>query len=86
MDPYGIVFNKFALENAKSYLPYLITFLDKKLDLFILSSIIYKIITGHKPFPELNKLDNKEDIKKQYIKGRFPTLNNIIGGYIIYKY
>ena len=60
-------------------------FRSKKSDLFVLGSAIYKIMTGHKPFPKLNELDNKEDIERQYIEGRFPTLNNIIGGYIVYK-
>ena len=86
MDLYSAVFNRFALENVKSYLPCPTTFLNEKLDLFTLSSAIYKIITGHKPFPELNELDNEEDIKRRYMEGWFPILNDIMGGYIVYKY
>jgi len=55
------------------------------LDLFALGSAIYKIMTSYKPFLELNKLDDKEDIKRQYIEGRFPMLDDVINRYIVYK-
>ena len=86
MDLYGAVFNGFALENAKFYLLCLTTLLNEKLDFFILGSTIYKIMTGYKIFLKLNEFDNKEDIKRQYIEGRFFVFNNVIGGYIVYKY
>lgn len=85
MDPYGVVFNGFALENAKSYLPRPTTFSDEKSDLFALGSAIYEIMTGHEPFPELNELDDEEDIERRYMEGRFPALDDVMGEYIVYK-
>ena len=86
INPYGVVFNGFALENAKSYLPRLINFSDEKSDLFTPSSAIYEIMTGHEPFPELNELDDEEDIERRYMEGRFPALDDVMGGYLVYKY
>lgn len=85
VDPHGVTFNGFALENVKSYLPRPSTHSDQKSDLFALGTAIYEIMTGHEPFPDLDELEDEEEIEKRYIKGRFPVLDDVLGGHIIYK-
>ncbi|KAI9791930.1 MAG: hypothetical protein M1835_008166 [Candelina submexicana] len=85
VDPGGVIFNGFALENVKAYLPRPSTYSDEKSDLFALGTAIYEIMTSHEPFPDLNEFDDEEEIEKRYIEGRFPVVDNVLGGDVIYK-
>ncbi|KAK7177335.1 serine threonine-protein kinase [Paraphaeosphaeria sporulosa] len=85
IDQNGTLFNGHALENVKSYLPRPSTRSDAKSDLFALGTAIFEIMVGHEPFPELDELDDEEEIEKRYIKGRFPALDGVLGGQVIHK-
>ncbi|KAF2002136.1 kinase-like protein [Amniculicola lignicola CBS 123094] len=85
VDHDGVLFNGHALESAKSYLPRPSTGSDERSDLFALGSAIYEIMVGHEPFPELDELDDEEEIEKRYLNGQFPALNGVLGGYVIQK-
>ncbi|KAK0109248.1 hypothetical protein ONS96_003070 [Cadophora gregata f. sp. sojae] len=64
-------------ENVKSSMPRSDpNYADKKTDIFALGSAIYYIIEGHEPFPELNSLDDDDELEiiSRYSSGRFPPL------------
>ena len=42
-------------------------------DLFALGSAIYFIMIGHEIFPELDSLDDEEEIESRFRNGNFPT-------------
>ena len=42
-------------------------------------------MTGHEPFPDLDEIDDEEEIERRYIEGRFPVLDDVLAGQIIYK-
>ncbi|KUJ07329.1 serine/threonine protein kinase [Mollisia scopiformis] len=75
----------FALENSKSFLPRSANHSDQKFDLFALGTAIYEIMSGYEPFPDLDGIDNEEEIERRYIKGQFPVLDDVLAGQIIYK-
>jgi serine/threonine protein kinase len=85
VDQDGVLFNGDALESAKSYLPRQSSNSNESSDLFALGSAIYEIMVGHEPFPELDELDDEEEIEKRYLNGQFPALHGIPGGHIIQK-
>lgn len=85
IDPKGVVWNGYALESAKSYLPHPSDHSDKNSDLFALGSAIYEIIVGHEPFPELNEPDDEDEIEKRYRNNHFPSVDGVLGGSSIYK-
>jgi serine/threonine protein kinase len=85
VDQDGRRFNRYALESAKSFLPRPSTRSDESSDLFALGSAMYEIMAGHEPFPELDELDDEEEIERRYIDGRFPALDGVLGGHVIYK-
>jgi serine/threonine protein kinase len=85
VDHDGVLFNGNALESAKSYLPRPSTSSNEMSDLFALGSAVYEILVGHAPFPELDELDDEEEIEKRYVDGRFPVLGEVLGGHIIQK-
>jgi hypothetical protein len=61
---------------------------DQKTDIFALESAVYYIITGYKPFPELDSFDDDDEaeIVARYRSGRFPGLDIYFGGRIVYNY
>lgn len=85
VDQNGTLFNGHALENVKAYLPRPPTSSDEMSDLFALGSAIYETMTSHEPLPELDELDDEEEIEKRYTEGQFPALDGVFGGHIIYK-
>jgi serine/threonine protein kinase len=75
-----------ASENAESFMPRH----DKdsasvKTDIFALGSTIYHIVTGHRPFPELNTIDDEAEFLNRYQAGHFPPLEAKLGGEVILK-
>ena len=88
VDPKGVTFNGFALENAKSFLPRSPTSIsNKKSDLFALGTAIYETMTGHEPFPELDENNDQDEaeIEKRYTEQNFPVLDHILGNNVIQK-
>lgn len=85
VDENGVLSNGHALENVKSYLPRPSTHSDKRSDLFALGSAIFEILAGHEPFPDLDELDDEEEIEKRYMEGQFPALDGVLGGNIVYQ-
>jgi hypothetical protein len=85
LDPHGPTLNGFALEHCKSFLPRPSDGWDQKSDLFALGTAIYEIMTGHETFPDLDDIDDEEEIEKRYKERKFPVLNDILGGHIIFK-
>ena len=74
-----------ALENPKSFLPRPADRSDRISDLFALGTAIYEIVTGHEPYPDLDELDDEEEIEKRYEGGQFPDLDDVLGGQIIQR-
>ncbi|KAE8354767.1 kinase-like domain-containing protein [Aspergillus coremiiformis] len=61
-------------ECSKSYMPRCHgDFACVKTDLFALGSAIYFIMTGHEVFPELDSLDDDEEILSRFQNGIFPV-------------
>jgi serine/threonine protein kinase len=66
--------NGLARECTKSFLPRVNgDYADVKTDLFALGSAIYFIMMGHEVFPELDSLDDDEEIESRFRNGHFPT-------------
>lgn len=55
-------------------------FADIKTDIFALGSTIYHIITGHRPFPEYDTIDDEAKFEELYRKGHFLRLDAGVGG------
>ena len=53
--------------------------------MFALGSAFYEIIIGHAPFPELDELDDEEEIERRFRDGQFPSTKDILCGEIILK-
>ncbi|GIK05061.1 hypothetical protein Aspvir_009160 [Aspergillus viridinutans] len=61
-------------ECSKSFMPRAHgDYADVKTDIFALGSAIYFIITGHEVFPELDSLEDDEEIASRFQNGQFPT-------------
>jgi serine/threonine protein kinase len=84
-DPDGAIWNGQALENVKAYLPRPSNHSDESSDLFALGSAIYEIMVGHEPFPELDELDDEDEIEERYQDKRFPSVDSVVGGDIILR-
>lgn len=73
-----------ALENAESFMPRCDKeFADVKTDIFALGSTIYHIITGHRPFPRYDTIDDETTFEELYRKGEFPLLGAGVGGGVV---
>lgn len=75
-----------ASENAESFMPrpdYRLA--DIKTDLFALGSTIYYIMTGHRPFPELDTIRDEKKISESYQQKRFPPLDPDAGGKVVHN-
>ncbi|KAI9822030.1 MAG: hypothetical protein M1832_003202 [Thelocarpon impressellum] len=59
--------------------------LGRESDLFALGTTIYDIMVGHEPFPDLDNVDDQEEIEKRYIAGQFPTVDGVLAGDVIRK-
>jgi serine/threonine protein kinase len=72
-----------ASENAESFMPRCNKeFADVKTDIFALGSTIYHIITGHRPFPQYDTIDDETKFEELYRKGHFPPLDGVGGGVV----
>ncbi|MCJ1312648.1 hypothetical protein MMC25_006323 [Agyrium rufum] len=73
-----------AAENADSFMPREDrNFADIKTDIFALGSTIFYIMAGHRPFPQLDTIDDEVEIENQFKKGHFPFLAECIAGIVI---
>ncbi|KAI9848549.1 MAG: hypothetical protein M1837_007218 [Sclerophora amabilis] len=75
-----------ASENAESFMPRCDKeFADVKTDIFALGSTIYRIITGHRPFPQYDTIDDEAKFEELYEKGHWPPLDPGIGGEVVHN-
>lgn len=58
---------------------------DVKTDTFALGSTIYYIVTGHRPFPQLHTIDDEAEFLCRFREGRFPDLEEEVGGETVRK-
>ena len=73
-----------ASENAESFMPRGDKeFADVKTDIFALGSTIYHIMTGHRPFPQYDTIDDEAKFEELYRKGHFPPLDVGVGGEVV---
>lgn len=75
-----------ASEKAESFMPRCDKeFADIKTDLFALGSTIYHIITGHRPFPQYDTIDDEAKFEELYREGHFPPLDAGVGGDVVWN-
>jgi serine/threonine protein kinase len=71
-------------ENAESFMPrHDKDFASVKTDIFALGSTIYHIVKGHRPFPELDTIDDEDEIWRRYQQGQYPPLEAVLAGEVI---
>ncbi|CAI6335551.1 unnamed protein product [Periconia digitata] len=58
---------------------------DRKTDIFAFGTALYFIMTGHSPFPNLDTIDDEDEIRRQYEQCEFPCIAPYQGGEVIYK-
>ena len=76
----------FAKENVKSFMPRTDNdFADKKTDIFALGSALHYLMEGHEPFPELNSIDDEEEIKRRFVTCQFPKLQSRLMNRVIHR-
>ena len=49
-------------------------------DLLALGSTVYRIVTGHRPFLELDTIRDEAEFLRRYREGCFPPLDAVLGG------
>ena len=65
-----------SVENTKSFMPRLDSdHADWKTEIFALGSTFYYLMEGHQPYPELDSLDDEEEIVARFSNGRFPDID-----------
>lgn len=73
-----------ASENAESFMPrHDKEYADFKTDIFALGSTIYFIMTGHRPYPEYDTIDDETKFEELYLKADFPPLDVRLGGNVV---
>lgn len=73
-----------ASENAESFMPRDDREIaDVKTDMFALGSTIYHIVTGQRPFPQYDTIDDETKFGELYLKGQFPLLEARLGGDVV---
>ncbi|KAF1918357.1 kinase-like domain-containing protein [Ampelomyces quisqualis] len=81
-----VIYDGGASENAESFMPRDDKdSADVKSDIFALGSTIYYIATGHRPFPELDTIDDEAEFLRRFREGQFPRLEAEVGGEIVRK-
>ncbi|KAH7015655.1 kinase-like domain-containing protein [Ilyonectria destructans] len=58
---------------------------DQKTDIFALGTAIYFMITGHWPFPDLDPIEQEEEVQRRFKSREFPTMKASHGDNIIRK-
>lgn len=56
---------------------------NRQTDMFTLGTAIYFMMTGQPPFPDLDPIDNEDEIQRRFKHGDFPPLKSRQGGDII---
>ncbi len=75
-----------ASENAESFMPRGDKeSADVKSDIFALGSTIYHIVTGHRPFPQYDTIDDEAKFEELYQNGEFPPLDARLGGKVVWN-
>lgn len=75
-----------ARENIKSFMPRADpNYSDRMTDIFALGSAIYYITQGHEPFPELDPLDDEEQIVARFRSHQFPETGSQLVSRVTHK-
>lgn len=85
LDPKGeVMVDGGASENAESFMPRATPeYADIKTDIFALGSTIYHVMTGHRPFPQYDTIDDEAKFVELYRNGEWPLLDVKDGGGVI---
>ncbi|KAL8940144.1 MAG: hypothetical protein Q9211_002418 [Gyalolechia sp. 1 TL-2023] len=75
-----------ACENTESSMPRdNPSHADRKTDIFALGSAYYYIMEGHEPFPDLDSLDDEDEIVERFKSRQFPRLQSSLMNRVIHK-
>ncbi|KAL9129334.1 MAG: hypothetical protein Q9217_002172 [Psora testacea] len=75
-----------AAENTKSSMPRDDpSHADVKTDIFALGSAFYYIMEGHEPFPDLDSLDDEDEIVERFRSYQFPSLQSSLMNHVTHK-
>ncbi|KAK4696948.1 hypothetical protein P7C71_g1056, partial [Lecanoromycetidae sp. Uapishka_2] len=76
----------FSCENIKSFMPRADpNYSDRKTDIFALGSAFYYIMQGHEPFPELDSLNDEEQIERRFASHQFPEMESVLMNSVTHK-
>ncbi|KAF2877368.1 kinase-like domain-containing protein [Massariosphaeria phaeospora] len=87
LGPDGVVIlNGRAAESAMSSMPRPDrNHCDRKTDMFAFGTALYFIVTGKPPFPDLDTVDDEDEVRRRFQCREFPSLEYHQGGNVVRK-
>ena len=75
-----------ARENIKSFMPRANpNYSNRKTDIFALGSTFYHIMQGHEPFPDMDPVNDEEQIKGRFASHQFPKMDSLLMNGVTHK-
>lgn len=78
-DKDGMAREACAYGQVKASVPHVIWRSHRQSDLFAVGTVIYEIMTGHEPYPELDSIEEETIIEELYSRSDFPDLSGVLG-------